>query len=195
MKIEQPKLVHPMPDHAKRVFKGIIFDVYQWEQELYDGTTAIWEKLKRPDASVVFGVLPDGKIILARQEQPGIELQMGAIAGRAEPDESALETAKREFLEESGYEADQWFMWDATHPSEKIEWTITTFIAKGLRKVAEQKLDAGERIEIQMVTFDELVEMGSVGALRERYLRVKFMEAKYDKAKREELRELFDPNV
>ena len=35
-----------VPKQAKRVFKGVIFDVYQWEQEMFDGTKEIFEKLK-----------------------------------------------------------------------------------------------------------------------------------------------------
>ena len=67
-----------MPENAKCVFKGEIFDVYQWEQEMYDGTKATFEKLKRPDTVVVFPVLPDGQIILTEQEQPGKKLFVGS---------------------------------------------------------------------------------------------------------------------
>lgn len=53
------------------MFKGVIFDVYQWEQEMFDGTTQTFEKLKRPDTIMVIPVTEDGKIILTEQEQPG----------------------------------------------------------------------------------------------------------------------------
>lgn len=46
MRIERPVSRQPIPDHAKCVFKGVIFDVYQWEQKLYNGTTTTFEKLK-----------------------------------------------------------------------------------------------------------------------------------------------------
>lgn len=71
MKIERPKSLQPMPENAKRVFKGIIFDVYQWEQEMFDGGKETFEKLKRPNTVVVFPVFPDGRIMLTEQEQPG----------------------------------------------------------------------------------------------------------------------------
>ncbi|HEY4513381.1 MAG TPA: hypothetical protein VJH06_02610 [Candidatus Paceibacterota bacterium] len=82
MDIQRPISKQPIPDDAKRVFKGVIFDVYQWEQEMYDGTKAIFEKLKRPDTVVVFPVLPDGKIILTEQEQPGKKPFIGATGGQ-----------------------------------------------------------------------------------------------------------------
>jgi 8-oxo-dGTP pyrophosphatase MutT (NUDIX family) len=60
--------------------------------------------------------------------------------------EDILTAAKRELLEESGYEADEFVLWDAQHPVIKIDWVVYTFVAKGLRKVADLRLDGGERI-------------------------------------------------
>lgn len=95
MEIPRPKSKQPMPENAKRVFKGVVFDVYQWEQELYDGSKATFEKLKRPDTVVVFPVLPDGKILLTEQEQPGKDPFIGGLGGRMDEGEDMLETAKR----------------------------------------------------------------------------------------------------
>ena len=54
MEINRPQSKQPIPANAKKVFHGVIFDVYQWEQEMFDGTKEIFEKLKRPDTVVVF---------------------------------------------------------------------------------------------------------------------------------------------
>lgn len=35
-----------LPPQAKKVFTGQIFDVYQWEQEMYDGSFETFEMLK-----------------------------------------------------------------------------------------------------------------------------------------------------
>ena len=70
MNIERPKSNQPIPPDAKKVFSGVLFDVYQWEQKMFDGSVATFEKLKRPDTVVVFPVLPNGRIILTEQEQP-----------------------------------------------------------------------------------------------------------------------------
>jgi ADP-ribose pyrophosphatase len=195
MNIERPKSKQPIPVHAKKVFKGVIFDVYQWEQEMFDGTTETFEKLKRPDTVVVFAVLDDGKILLTEQEQPGKEPFIGATGGRVDEGEEVLEAARRELLEESGYEAKELILWDVQQPASKIEWVVYTFVAKGLKKVADLNLDAGEKIKLFTRTLDELIEMvvKDPGKFTEKEVTLKFLEAKIDPKKKKELEELFKP--
>lgn len=193
MKIERPKSTSPIPDHAKRVFKGVIFDVYQWEQEMFDSTKAVFEKLKRADTVIVFPVLPDGKIILTEEEQPGKAMYLGAPGGRVDEGEDILVAIKRELLEETGYEAEEYILWDAEYPIGKIDWVIYTFVAKGLKKVSEPHLDAGERITIKTVTFDELLDLALHPKFSEKGIIPKLLEAKSNPEKMDELKKLFDP--
>jgi len=195
MEIKRPQPKQPIPPHAKRVFKGVIFDVYQWEQEMFDGTRAIFEKLKRPDTVVVFSVLPDGKIILTEQEQPGKIPFIGATGGRVDEGEDILTAAKRELLEESGYIAENFILWDARHPVGKIDWVVYTFIAKGLKKIGDIDLDGGEKIKLLPLTLDELIDIATDEKtyFAEQEIIMKFMEAKYDPEKKKELEELFKP--
>lgn len=195
MEIKRPQSKQPIPDHAKLVFKGKLFDTYQWEQEMFDGSTETFEKLKRPDTVVVFPVLDDGRIILTEQEQPGKAPFMGATGGRVDEGEDILTAAKRELLEESGYEAEEFILWDSQHPTSKIEWVVYTFIAKGLKKVADLHLDAGEKIKLKPVTFEELTEIATNrhDKFYEKEVIIKFFEAKLNPEKMKELRELFRP--
>ena len=109
MNIIRPKSRQPIPEHAQRVFKGVIFDVYQWKEKMYDGTKRTFEKLKRADTVTVFSVLPDGKIILTEQEQPGTdEPFIAAMGGRIDEGEEVLSAAKRELLGQGGVYAGLW---------------------------------------------------------------------------------------
>jgi len=191
MNILRPKSQQPIPDDAKKVFKGVMFDVYQWEQELFDGTKTTFEKLKRPDTVVVFAVLPDGKILLTKQEQPGKDSFIGATGGRVDEGEDILTAAKRELLEESGYEASEFVLWDAQHPTSKIDWVVYTFVAKGLKKVSDIHLDAGEKIKLKSVTLDELIEIGITERFSEKEIIPKLYEAKLYPEKKVELIKLF----
>lgn len=193
MNIIPPKSEQPIPPNAQRVFQGVMFDVYQWEQDLYDGSKKIFEKLKRPDTVVVFAVLDDGQIILTQQEQPGKDPFVGAAGGRVDEGEDILSAAKRELLEETGYQAEEFIMWDAQHPTPKIDWVVYTFIAKGLKKVSGGHLDAGEKIKLLPATFDELLDIGTKAGFSEKEIVPYLYEAKLYPEKKVALQELFKP--
>jgi len=146
-----------VPPHAKKVFTGTIFDVYQWEQEIYDGTTKTFEALKRPATIQIIPVSGE-KLYLSHEEQPSKSLCYTFLGGRQEKDEEPLSVAKRELLEESGLESDDWELFKTYHFDGKIEWDIYLFIARSVRKIKEPSLDGGEKIEVIEVSFKEFLE-------------------------------------
>ncbi len=191
MNIQRPTSKQPIPEHAEKVFTGVIFDVYQWEQKMFDGSTRTFEKIQRPDSMAVFPVLDDGRILLIEQEQPGREFFIDAPSGRVDAGEDPLTAAKRELLEETGYEADEYVLWKAVVPMTKIEWVVYVFIAKGCKKVHEQELDAGEKGNTKIVSFDELLQLARDPRFRAQECVVDFLEAQLDGKKHEELKTIF----
>jgi len=190
MNIERPKSKQPLPENAKLVFKGIVFDTYQWEIDGYDGSKKIFEKLKRPDTAMIVPVTEDGKIIIGIQEQPNKPLFTGLIGGRFDEGEEPLEVAERELLEETGYKAKEWLLLDAVQPVSKIDWAVYTFIARGCKKVTEQNLDGAEKIELKCVDFDEFVNIVLQPEFGDLELRIKMLEAKADPNKMAEIKKL-----
>jgi ADP-ribose pyrophosphatase YjhB (NUDIX family) len=195
MDITRPAPHQPIPPHAQRVYAGAIFEVYQWEQELFDGSKAIFERLRRPDTVGVFPVLPDGSIVIVKEEQPGTDSYVSILGGRMELGEAPDAAVLRELREESGYAARELALWDAQQPVNKIDWAVYTFIAKGIEKAGEQQLDAGERVELLTVSLDELIELVAAGACSVREVAPHFLEAKWNPEKRAELAKLFAPLV
>lgn len=143
-----------VPPQAQRVFKGILYDTYQWQQELYDGSKTTFEMLKRPDTVKVIPIDGD-KIVILEQEQPNVGKFYdipGGIHDRAEEDE--LAAAKRELFEETGMEFKQWKLINVSQPNKKIEQFVYIFIASGLMRTSPQSLDPGEKVTIENVDFD-----------------------------------------
>lgn len=190
MKMERPKSKQPIPSHAKKVFGGVIFDVYQWEQELYDGSKVIFEKLKRSDTVVIFPVLPDKKILLVEDSQPGRQTVLTAPAGRVDKGEDVVFAAERELLEETGYEADL-RLWKAFHPATKIDWVVWLFIGKNCRKVRESDPGSGEKIKERITSFEELLDLTDNPKFQNEGTIVDLLQAKLDPRKMEELKKLF----
>ncbi len=177
MRVKRPESKQPLPPDAKLVFAGKLFDVYHWQAEAYDGTTRIFEKLKRPDSAMIIPVTEDGKIIMSRQEQPGKQPFTSLIGGRVDEGEDVHEAAKRELLEETGYASEDWELFDAVQPNSKIEWAVYTFIARGCKKIAEQSLDGAEKIELMQVSFEEFVSLVCEDEFNDMELKVMFLKA------------------
>lgn len=192
MKVSRPQSKQPIPPSAKKVFDGIIFDIYQWEQKMYDGSIATFEKARRKADSV--GVLPvtsEGKIILTKQEQPQEEPFIGSIGGRMDKGEEPIDTAKRELMEESGYKAKEFVLLQAIQPEIKVDWATYTFIAKGLEKIADMSLDAGEKIELVEYSFDEFLDLVTQDNFRDSELALFLLKTKASPQELTEIRKMF----
>lgn len=147
-----------IPKQAKLVFKGEIFDMYQWEQEMFDGSPQVFEMLKRPDTVQIIPIVGK-KIWIAEEEQPHHKRRIGFLGGRVDEGENPLAAAKRELLEESGLQSDDWELYKMYEPIVKMQWRIYFYIARKCRKVQEAHLDGGEKIEIKEVSFNEFVDI------------------------------------
>lgn len=158
MKIERPKSHQKKPDDAKLVFKGKLFDVWQWEQEQFDGSTKTFELLKRPDTVLILPVLPSRDIILCKEQQPGTKLMIRTIGGRIEKGETPEQAAQRELHEETGYAAGELRLWDAWQPLNKIDWVVYLFVAHGLIQKSNASPDSGEKISTVNYPIDKLLD-------------------------------------
>jgi len=148
-----------IPEQAECVFKGVIFDVYQWQQELYDGSHRTFEMLKRAD-TVGAVCIVDNKIIILEDEQPLKGVRLSHPTGRLEPsDQSVLAAAQREVREETGYMFRNWRLISVSQPFSKIEWFVHFFVAWDVSEQAKQVLDGGERIVTQELSFDTVKDL------------------------------------
>lgn len=97
--------------------------MYQWRQELYDGSFETFEMLKRPDTVLIIAEDDGGEILACNEEQPGgIIRKQHLPAGRVDAsDKTILAAAKRELKEETGYSFAEWRLLDIVQPEKKIE--------------------------------------------------------------------------
>ena len=59
-----------IPPKAKRVFHGVLHDVYQWKQKLFDGSSSTFEMIVRQPSTEIIATIGN-KIIILEQQQPG----------------------------------------------------------------------------------------------------------------------------
>jgi len=147
-----------VPDDAKRVFKGEIYDVYQWPQQMYDGTMATFEMVKRTDSVVIIAVV-DNELVLLTESQPHKSEYQTLPCGRVEPDEHPDIAAKRELLEETGMEFVNWKLVGVAQVAPKTEQFVYTYVATDLVSQSEQNLDNGEKISVGRISFEQYLEL------------------------------------
>jgi 8-oxo-dGTP pyrophosphatase MutT (NUDIX family) len=191
MKKDRPYRKSNVPEWAKLVFEGEIFDVHQWEQTLYDGTTNTFEKIARQDTAVVYPILEDGRILLIKDSQPQRDTVITAPSGRLESGEYPEAAILRELLEETGYKPETLVPFYVHQPYEKIDWFVHVFVGKNCKKIQEPKVDAGEKIELMPVSYDELIQLVLSESIRQEGLNNLVLRALLDPKKTEELRILF----
>ena len=180
-----------VPESAQIAFEGKIFDVYQWEQKLYDGTTHTFEKIVRQDTAVIYPILEDGRILLIKDSQPQRDTVITAPSGRLEPGGYPEAAILRELLEETGYKPETVIPFYTHQPYEKIDWFVHVFIGKNCKKVQEPKVDPGEKIELYPVSYDELIQLVLSESIRQEGLNNLVLRALLDPKKTEELKKLF----
>jgi len=93
---------------SKCVYKGCLLHVWRDEVELPNGKTSIREYIRHPGAVVVVPILDNGNIVLEKQfRYPSNQIFIECPAGKIDPGETLEETARRELLEETGYDCSE----------------------------------------------------------------------------------------
>jgi len=179
-----------IPKQAKKVFDGVIFDTYQWEQEMFDGTTETFERIHRAPSVECIAIVDD-KIITLEQKQPTREDWYPSLpGGRIDEGEEPVKAVARELLEETGYTAKSFELYREYSGTSKIHFPEYIFIAKNCKKVSEQNIDSGEKINVKLSTFDEFVNMfRNKLCATSIYFKFEIYEALLDEKKKEELKE------
>jgi len=146
---------------GERVYDGVLLKVQRDVVRLPDGSQGTREYIRHPGAVAIVPVFDDGRVLLERQfRYPHRRVFIELPAGKLEPGEPHLDTAKRELLEETGYTAAEWTRLGVIHTA--IAYTdeaIEMFLARKLQHEGKAKLDAGEFVETMSVPFGEAIEM------------------------------------
>lgn len=141
---------------SEKVFSGTLLHVYKDQAELPDGSSSVREWIDHPGASAVLPVFESGEVQLVRQfRYPLQEVFTEVPAGKIDPGEDPLITAKRELEEEAGVRAKNWTSLGKFHPC--IGYTneiIHLYLAWGL-ETFDNHVDEDEFLHPVRMPFQE----------------------------------------
>jgi ADP-ribose pyrophosphatase len=153
---------------SKTVYCGRLLDVREDEVRLPDGKPARREYIVHPGAAVMLAMPDANSVVMERQYRYPLREHVYELpAGKIDPGEDPLDTAKRELLEETGYRAREWRHLLTTYPvvgysNERIE----LYFARDLEYVGHA-LDDGEFLDVFALRLTEALDWVRSGRIKE----------------------------
>ena len=141
---------------SKLVYQGGLLTVREDRVLQPDGRQAVREYIQHPGAVMVIALLDDDTLVLERQFRYSLRRHFYELpAGKIDAGEEPAATAKRELMEECGYEAGSWRHLATLHPcigysDEHIE----LFLARDLKYIGHAP-DDGEFLEVMPTKISE----------------------------------------
>ncbi len=144
---------------SSTAYKGKLLELREDTVRLPNGHEATREYIVHPGASVIVPFFQDGTVLVERQYRYPVKQHMLEVpAGKIDLGEDPEHAARRELLEETGYQAEQWNLIGTLMPcvgySDEL---IYAYLAQGLI-YSEQKLDDEEFLETSRIPMAELLK-------------------------------------
>lgn len=124
--------------------------------------------VRHAGSAVMMAVDEDNRILLVRQYRlPADKYLWELPAGKLDEGENALQAARRELKEETGYKAKTWTKLASFYPSPGyVEEKMTIFLAEDLTQGDAEPMD-DERIETQWFKRKQVAEMIEDGKIED----------------------------
>jgi ADP-ribose pyrophosphatase len=149
---------------SREVYDARIFAILESRRRSPDGREVTYTLIDSPDWCNIIAPVRDNDgvecFVMARQYRHGadhvtIEFPGGLIDGDEPPEQAAL----RELEEETGYTADSLVLIGSTNPNPAFMTnTVLTFVARGARLTAAQRLDENELLDAELVPVTEILD-------------------------------------
>ena len=146
--------------NSETVFTGNFINVHRDSVILPDGNEASREVVRHPGAAIIVPLMDTHTVLLEWQfRYPLNQHLLEFPAGKLEPDEAPQLCAKRELLEETGYQARRWdfIMQIHTTPGFSDERGFI-YLAQEMEYIGSRP-EKGEFISVETVAIDDALTM------------------------------------
>lgn len=148
---------------SEYLFKEPWLTVRRQRMELPDGNVVpSYYVLEYPSWVCTIALTREGKMIMVRQYRPGLErVLLELCAGVVDPgDDSCMDAAKRELMEETGYGRGEWQLLMTTSANPGTHNNVAyCFLATGVEKVDEAHPEKTEDLSVELWEPTEVLKM------------------------------------
>lgn len=154
--------------NLETVYQGRIFSVKTGTLLTKNGKQIQRDMVAHPGATVILPFVEDHHILMIRNQRYPIEKELWELpAGCVNVGELPRETAKRELIEETGYQAGHMdFLLNFYTSPGFCNEIIYAFVARDLTFVG-QALEEGENIVVEKIAFSKAIDMIQHGAIED----------------------------
>ncbi|HZS47020.1 MAG TPA: NUDIX hydrolase [Blastocatellia bacterium] len=153
---------------SKKVYTGPTISVTCDRLRLDTGREIERDIVSFPDNVTIVPILDDGRIVLTHQYRHTVKALTWALpAGKMDPGETPLQTAKRELREETGYTAKKLVLLKSLQVSASYATEIAHLVKATGLTAGKQELDIDEQITIRIFSVEEIRQMVNDGRLNQ----------------------------
>lgn len=151
----------------KKIFEGKILGLSVYEG-IIEGRKVKREMIEHRGAAAMLAFDENNRVILVKQHRFPHGFVLEIPAGTLEKNEEPIKCAFREFQEETGYKAKKMTHLISFYPSIGYNSEIIhCYIASGLKKIADLKLDADEILSVEKIELDKVIKMIKTGKIQD----------------------------
>jgi ADP-ribose pyrophosphatase len=152
--------------NSQKVYSGPRFEVRRASLLGKQGNTIQRDFIVHPGAVVILPFLDREQLVMIRNERLVVGQELWELpAGTLEPEELPIETAKREIVEETGYQASQMELLTSFYTTPGFcNEVMHAYTAKGLTYVG-QALEETEKIKVEIVSWQRAMAMMKEGTI------------------------------
>ena len=142
------------------VYRSLWIVVYEDQVRKSDGMIGMFNRISVRDSSVIVPIFKDGSLLMVENYRHGARMNLLELpGGLINADEEPRDAAKRELLEETGYECStlEHINWTYTWPGRTTQKNFI-FLAKGLKKRRKPHLEVFEYTKIRKLPKELVIQ-------------------------------------
>jgi ADP-ribose pyrophosphatase len=151
----------------KKIYEGKILGLSVYDG-IIEGRKVRREVIEHRGAAAMLAFDENKKVILVKQHRFPHGYVLEIPAGTLEKKEDPIKCAFRELEEETGYRAKKMTPLITFYPSIGYNSEIIhCYVASGLKKIADLKLDADEILSVEKVELEKIIKMIKTGKIQD----------------------------